>query len=63
LIASKSTVISSLHDREAFQDSGNPGYFLIKLALWVMAILILCQSLVDILWPKISSSSRAADKT
>ena len=62
LIASRSTVISSLHDREAFQDSGNPGYFLVKLALWVMAILILCQSLVDILWPKISSS-RAADET
>ena len=62
LVASKSTVISSLHDREAFQDSGNPGYFLIKLALWVMAILILCQSLVDILRPKISSS-QAADET
>jgi len=67
LVASKSTVISSLHDREAFQDSGNPGYFLIKLALWVMAILILCQSLVDILRPKILSSKTllpsAADKT
>ena len=67
LVASKSTVISSLHDGEAFQDSGNPGYFLIKLALWVMAILILCQSLVDILWPKILSSKTllpsAADKT
>lgn len=51
LIASKSTVISSLRDLEAFQDSGNPGYFLIKLALWVMAILIICQSLVDIFSP------------
>jgi TRAP-type mannitol/chloroaromatic compound transport system permease small subunit len=57
LIASKSTVVSSLHDREAFQDSGNPGYFLVKLALWVMAMLILCQSLVDILW------HQAADET
>jgi TRAP-type mannitol/chloroaromatic compound transport system permease small subunit len=67
LIASKSTVISSLHDREDFQESGNPGYFLIKFALWVMAILILCQSLVDILWPKILSpkilSPPAADET
>jgi TRAP-type mannitol/chloroaromatic compound transport system permease small subunit len=62
LIASRSTVISSLHDREAFQDSGNPGYFLIKLALWVMAILILCQSMVDILRPKILWSA-AADET
>jgi TRAP-type mannitol/chloroaromatic compound transport system permease small subunit len=49
LIASKSTVISSLRDLEAFQDSGNPGYFLVKLALWVMAILIIGQSLLDLL--------------
>ena len=49
LVASKQTVISSLHDLEAFQDSGNPGYFLVKLALWVMAVLILAQSLLDIL--------------
>jgi len=48
LVASRATVISSLHDVEAFQDSGNPGYFLIKLALWVMAILILGQSFADI---------------
>jgi TRAP-type mannitol/chloroaromatic compound transport system permease small subunit len=47
LIASKSTVISGLHNLEAFQDSGNPGYFLVKLALWVMAILIIGQSLLD----------------
>ena len=52
LIASKSTVISSFRDFEAFQDSGNPGYFLIKLALWVMAILIICQSLLDIFRPQ-----------
>jgi TRAP-type mannitol/chloroaromatic compound transport system permease small subunit len=48
LIASKSTVISSLRDLEAFQDSGNPGYFLIKLSLWLMATLIVLQSLLDI---------------
>jgi TRAP-type mannitol/chloroaromatic compound transport system permease small subunit len=52
LIASKSTVISSLRDLEAFQDSGNPGYFLVKLALWVMAILIIGQSLLDLLRPQ-----------
>jgi TRAP-type mannitol/chloroaromatic compound transport system permease small subunit len=48
LIAGRATVVSSVHDLEAFQDSGNPGYFLIKLALWVMALLILGQSAVDI---------------
>jgi TRAP-type mannitol/chloroaromatic compound transport system permease small subunit len=48
LIASRGTVVSSLRDLEAFQDSGNPGYFLIKIALWVMAAAILGQSLVEI---------------
>ena len=51
LIAGKSTVLSSLRDLESFQDSGNPGYFLVRLALWVMAALILGQSLVDIFRP------------
>ena len=51
LIASKTTVLSGLRDLESFQDSGNPGYFLVKLALWVMAALILGQSLVDIFRP------------
>jgi TRAP-type mannitol/chloroaromatic compound transport system permease small subunit len=51
LVASRTTVVSSVHDLESFQDSGNPGYFLIKLALWVMAALILGQSLVDIFRP------------
>jgi|SRR5579862_5192305 len=48
LIASKPTMISSLRDLEAFQDSGNPGYFLVKLSLWLMAILIVLQSLLDL---------------
>jgi TRAP-type mannitol/chloroaromatic compound transport system permease small subunit len=51
LIAGKTTVVSSLRDLESFQDSGNPGYFLVKLALWVMAVLVLGQSLVDIFRP------------
>jgi TRAP-type mannitol/chloroaromatic compound transport system permease small subunit len=48
LIASRTTIVSSVRDLESFQDSGNPGYFLVKLALWGMAALILGQSLVDI---------------
>ena len=51
LIAGKTAIVSSLRDLESFQDSGNPGYFLVKLALWVMAALILGQSLVDIFRP------------
>ncbi|MGB9116446.1 TRAP transporter small permease subunit [Bradyrhizobium sp.] len=51
LIAGKTTIVSSVRDLESFQDSGNPGYFLVKLSLWVMAALILGQSLVDIFRP------------
>jgi TRAP-type mannitol/chloroaromatic compound transport system permease small subunit len=51
LIAGKGAVVSSIRDLESFQDSGNPGYFLIKLALWLMAAAIIGQSLVDIFRP------------
>jgi TRAP-type mannitol/chloroaromatic compound transport system permease small subunit len=57
LIAGKTTVLSSLRDLESFQDSGNPGYFLVKVALWVMAALILGQSLVDIFRPLAADDS------
>ncbi len=48
LIASRTSVISSVRVHEAFQDSGNSGYFLIKLALWLMALAVIGQALVDI---------------
>jgi TRAP-type mannitol/chloroaromatic compound transport system permease small subunit len=48
LVASRTAVVSSVRGLESFQDSGNPGYFLIKIALWVMAAVILGQSLVDL---------------
>jgi TRAP-type mannitol/chloroaromatic compound transport system permease small subunit len=51
LIAGKSAVISSVLGLESFQDSGNPAYFLIKAALWVMAAAILAQAVVDIFRP------------
>ncbi len=57
LIAGRTTVLSSLRDLELFQDSGNPGYFLVKLALWVMAALILGQSLIDIFRPLAADDS------
>jgi TRAP-type mannitol/chloroaromatic compound transport system permease small subunit len=52
LIASKSAVVPSVQQLEAFQDTGNPGDFLIKVALWIMAAAILGQSLVDIFRPR-----------
>jgi TRAP-type mannitol/chloroaromatic compound transport system permease small subunit len=52
LVAGKSAVVPSVRQLESFQDSGNPGYFLIKVALWIMATTILGQSLVDIFRPR-----------
>ena len=52
LVASRSAVVSSARGLESFQDSGNPGYFLIKIALWVMAAVVLGQALVDLLRPR-----------
>lgn len=48
LIASRTSVLSSARVHESFQDSGNPGYFLIKLALWLMAAAVIAQALVDV---------------
>ncbi|OYX87316.1 MAG: hypothetical protein B7Y75_02280 [Azorhizobium sp. 35-67-5] len=45
------TVLQSVQLREAFPDTNNPGYFLIKLALWLMAFTILLQCIVDVLRP------------
>jgi TRAP-type mannitol/chloroaromatic compound transport system permease small subunit len=51
-IAGAKLVVPSLIAREAFADTYNPGYFIIKLAIWVIAGLILAQSIVDILRPR-----------
>ena len=37
---------------EAFPDTYNPGYFLIKLALWLLAGLVLAQAVIDIARPR-----------
>ncbi len=51
MIDSKSIVMPSLRQLESFQDTGNPGYFLIKLSLWIMAGSIVAQSVIDLLRP------------
>ena len=47
LIASFGVVTDSLRLMERFP-TGNPGYFLIKLALYVMGLMILVQSIIEI---------------
>jgi TRAP-type mannitol/chloroaromatic compound transport system permease small subunit len=51
-IAGAKIVIPSLLVREAFADTYNPGYFIIKLALWLLAGLILIQCVIDALRPR-----------
>ena len=43
LFAGTSFVVPSVLGLEAFADTDNPGYFIIKAALWVMAIMIIAQ--------------------
>jgi TRAP-type mannitol/chloroaromatic compound transport system permease small subunit len=40
-------IVSSATNLERFQDSANPGYFIIKLALWLLGATLLCASLLD----------------
>jgi TRAP-type mannitol/chloroaromatic compound transport system permease small subunit len=53
LVASKNLVLSSLISLEAFPDTYNPGYFIIKIALWVLAGLVLVQAVLDIARPRL----------
>jgi TRAP-type mannitol/chloroaromatic compound transport system permease small subunit len=51
IIASRNIVVSSVLMRETFADTQNPGYFLIKLALWLMAALVLIEGLIELVRP------------
>jgi len=57
LVASKNLVLSSLVSLEAFPDTYNPGYFIIKIALWVLAGLVLAQAVLDIARPRPESAA------
>jgi TRAP-type mannitol/chloroaromatic compound transport system permease small subunit len=52
IIGGASLVISSVKAFEAFADTYNPGYFVIKLALWLLAGLVLLQAIIDIARPR-----------
>ena len=51
LFSSRDLVWNSVRGLEAFPDTSNPGYFIIKLALWLIALLALAQAIVDIFRP------------
>jgi TRAP-type mannitol/chloroaromatic compound transport system permease small subunit len=51
LYASKTFVVPSVLGLEAFPETDNPGYFIIKCALWLMATTMIAQAFVDIFRP------------
>jgi TRAP-type mannitol/chloroaromatic compound transport system permease small subunit len=51
LVAGKQIVVPSIAVLERFPDTYNPGYFVIKVALWVLAGLVLAQVVVDVSGP------------
>ena len=51
LITSRHIVLSSVLSLESFPDTFNPGYFIIKIALWLLAFLVLIQGAVDLFRP------------
>ena len=52
LIASRHMVVESVALREAFSQTFNPGYFIIKLALWLMALTVLVQAIIELMRPR-----------
>jgi TRAP-type mannitol/chloroaromatic compound transport system permease small subunit len=48
LISAKGIVVFSIVGLESFPDTANPGYFLIKVSLWVLAALVVAQGLIDL---------------
>jgi TRAP-type mannitol/chloroaromatic compound transport system permease small subunit len=48
LIAGRQTIVASVELLERFPETYNPGHFVIKLALWVMTLLILAQAMLDL---------------
>lgn len=42
------SVWQSVRQLEAFSDTTNPGYFLIRLSAWLLAVLMLTQGVLDL---------------
>jgi len=51
LYASWGSVVQSVRQLEGFPETYNPGYFLIRVALVVLALLVLAQAIADVLRP------------
>ena len=51
LITATPPILRSLGQLERFPETGNSGYFVVKLALWVLALGVLASIIVDLLKP------------
>jgi TRAP-type mannitol/chloroaromatic compound transport system permease small subunit len=51
LVTSRSIVLNSIQVLERFPDTYNPGYFIIKIALWLLAALMLAEGLLELSRP------------
>ncbi len=51
LVTSSRTVASSIGVLERFSETSNPGYFIIKVALWLLGLLMLIQGIIELARP------------
>ena len=51
LITATPPILRSLGQLERFPETGNAGYFVVKLALWVLALGVLASVIVDLIKP------------
>ena len=51
LFTSRYIVLSSVLELEQFPDTYNPGYYIIKVALWLLALLVLIEGVIELARP------------
>lgn len=51
LVTGTPMIWRSIHELEKFPDTFNPGYFIVKGSVWVLALLMLLQALLDAVRP------------
>jgi TRAP-type mannitol/chloroaromatic compound transport system permease small subunit len=59
-VSARPTILSSLQHVERFADTGNPGYFLVKLALWLLTGLMLLAIALDFCPPAATPVAQSA---
>jgi hypothetical protein len=63
LFAAAAPAWHSLVAREAFPDTGNPLYFLIRISVVLLALLMALQAIVDLVAPDSAASDAALDES